>query len=260
MGDRAGLWVDGDAVAGNVLTLLTLVSSGHYTTMQVRGGSVRGLAAHLHRVDEAHRELHGHGLDPEDVRGQWAHATAATPDCTLRSLFYDDADGTTHVVVELLAPTDPPARPQTLRAASYVRPYAHLKHVGTFAQVRLRLDAVRDGYDDALLVTASGEVAETTVADIAFLRGGEVTWPVAPALHGVGRRLLRPQLARAGVAQHEMAVAVAEVGSYDAAFLVSSTGVLPVAAIDDHGYPDTARAFASVAAAYDGIGWDRLST
>lgn len=258
MGERAGLWIDGEHVPTGGLSLLPLLGGGHYTTMQVRDGCVRGLDAHLRRVDAAHRELYGHALDLGELQDRWARATHEARRCTLRSIHYDAPDGQTHVVVELLSPTTLPADPVRLRSVAYARPVAHVKHVGTFGQVRHRLAAVGAGYDDALLVTAAGEVAETTVADIAFLRAGEVTWPTAPALHGVGRRLLRPMLARAGVAQRETAVALADVGSYDAAYLVSSTGVVPVERIDGHGYPDPGRAVAPVAVAYDGIGWDRL--
>ena len=72
------------------------------------------------------------------------------------------------------APVDPAEVPQRLRSVRYVRPVAHLKHVGTFAQIYYGQEAERAGFDDALLVTGQGEAAETTIANIGFVVGGRV--------------------------------------------------------------------------------------
>jgi branched-subunit amino acid aminotransferase/4-amino-4-deoxychorismate lyase len=119
------------------------------------------------------------------VRHWWAQAAAQRPDCYLRSTFYDDPDGESHALVALRPPAEPPPAPQRLRTVGWVRPFAHLKHVGTFAQTRHGREARQAGYDDALLVTAASEVAETTIANIGFVREGQVIWPSGPALHGI---------------------------------------------------------------------------
>ena len=47
---------------------------GHFTAMQIRGRKVRGLELHLSRLDAANRELFGAGLDGDLVRDQIRHA------------------------------------------------------------------------------------------------------------------------------------------------------------------------------------------
>jgi branched-subunit amino acid aminotransferase/4-amino-4-deoxychorismate lyase len=157
------IWVDGGAADAAALVVPALVNYGHFTAMQVRHGAVRGLEHHLRRVDAAHRELFGHGLDLERVRARWALAVRGQPDAYLRPV-------------------------------SYTRPFAHLKHVGTFALIRYGNEAERAGFDDALLTTANGEIAETTIANIGFVAGCRVTWPTAPALRGIGQQLLEDAL------------------------------------------------------------------
>ncbi|HWB34847.1 MAG TPA: hypothetical protein VHA75_02375 [Rugosimonospora sp.] len=51
--DTADVWVDGHAARTQDLSALALVNFEHFTSMQVRGGLVRGLAGHLARVDAA---------------------------------------------------------------------------------------------------------------------------------------------------------------------------------------------------------------
>ncbi len=58
------------------LQRIALDGSGHFTSMQVRGGRIRGLDLHLARLDEGSRELFGSGLDGERVRSCIRHALA----------------------------------------------------------------------------------------------------------------------------------------------------------------------------------------
>lgn len=56
--------VNGRPATAEALAHPALVNYGHFTAMRVRGGRVRGLDAHLRRLDAATRELFGTGLTP----------------------------------------------------------------------------------------------------------------------------------------------------------------------------------------------------
>jgi branched-subunit amino acid aminotransferase/4-amino-4-deoxychorismate lyase len=252
------VWVDGEPASVAALTVPALVNYGHFTAMQVRKGAVRGLGSHLHRVDAAHRELFGHGLDAGAVRAHWALAARHHPASYLRATFYDTPDGQAHDLVALRPPSDPGTEPQRLRSVSYLRPLAHLKHTGTFPLIYHGLAAERDGFHDALLTTPDGEAAETTTANIGFLAGRQVTWPAAPALLGIGQDLLETALPAAGLATSRAPVRLADLGRFDAAFTVNSVGVVPVSEIDGHRFADPVTAVAPVIAAHAALPWDSL--
>jgi branched-subunit amino acid aminotransferase/4-amino-4-deoxychorismate lyase len=252
------LWVDGEAASAADLAVPALVNYGHFTAMQVRRGAVRGLASHLRRVDAAHRELFGHGLDPGLVRGRWALAARRQPDASLRATFYETPDGQVHDLVVLRPPAGPPAAPQRLRSVSYVRPLAHVKHTGTFAQIYYWQEAERAGYDDALLTTAAGEAAETTMANIGFTAGNRVTWPGAPALHGTGQQLLEAALPGLGLTGGRAPVRLADLPGFDGAFTVNSAGVASVAQVDGHRFAGPGAAVAEIIRAHARLPWDQL--
>jgi branched-subunit amino acid aminotransferase/4-amino-4-deoxychorismate lyase len=252
------LWIDGEAATAAALAVPALVNYGHFTAMQIRHGAVRGLANHLRRVDAAHRELFGHGLDLELMRARWALAARHQPDAYLRATFYETPDGQTHDLVAVRAPVDPSEVPQRLRSVTYVRPVAHLKHVGTFAQIHYGQEAEQAGFDDALLVTGQGEAAETTIANIGFVVGGRVVWPTAPALHGIGQQLLEAVLPPSGMPAEHAPVRLMEVPGFDGAFTINSVGVVPVAQIDDHRFPEPSATVAAVITAHAELPWDPL--
>jgi len=253
------LWVDGKPATADDLAQPAVVNYGHFTAMQIRRGSVRGLAAHLRRIDAAHQELFGHGLDTGWVRERWAQAAALRRDCYLRASFYDDPDGTPHVLVALRPPAEPSATPQRLRCVTGLRAFAHLKHAGTFAQTRLGHEARQAGYDDALLVTGEGEIAETTIANIGFVGDGQVSWPTAPALPGIAWQLLAGALPAAALPSRNAPVRLADLPSFQGAFVANSIGVVPVGQIDGHRFADPATVIDPVMAVHRQLPWDRLA-
>lgn len=253
------LWIDGAPADVDGLTPAALVNYGHFTAMQVRQGRVRGLDRHLDRVEAAHRELFGHGLDLPRVRELWAQAATDTPDAYLRATFYEDADGSTRMLVVLRAPVDPPSAPQRLRVVDYVRPFAHLKHVGTFAQIRHGEQAEHAGYDDALLITTGRHVAETTTANVGFLLDGRLIWPAAPALHGIGQQLIQDTVETSGLRQEHAAVALDDLDTFDGAFTINSVGIAPIGEIDGHRFGSPPGALGQIHELHDALPWDRLA-
>lgn len=223
-----------------------LSTYGHFTAMQVRGGAVRGLDRHFRRLDEANREIFGAPVDPDDARR------------AIRDVLGDRADASVRVYVvegvlsaRVGPPNQPSTAPQRLRSVPYVRPFAHLKHLGGFAQSFHAELARRAGYDDALL-TDGGVVSESSIANVGFVDAdGTVVWPEPPWLHGIAMQLIE-----AGLPTVRRKVTLDDLADYRGAFLTNSIGVTPVAAID-------AVAFAPldlgvVQAAVESAGWDRI--
>ncbi|WP_337662067.1 aminotransferase class IV family protein [Actinoalloteichus sp. AHMU CJ021] len=251
--------IDGQPATVDQLLLPATVNYGHVTTMQVRNRRVRGLAAHLDRLDTANRELFGTGLDGDLVRRRVRHALAARHDATVRvSAFQPEDAPTSSLLVTVRPPADPPSAPRRLRSVRYQRPLPHLKHVGTFAQLHHGRQARQDGFDDALLVGQDDLVTEGTVSNIGFLDGPEVRWPQAPALAGVTEGLLVTGLTARGVPQHRRPVRLGDLPGLSAAFLTNSRGVSPVGRIDDHHFPVDGELMGTLHHIYASVPWDRL--
>lgn len=239
---------------------------GHFTAMQVRGGRVRGLDFHLARLDAATKELFGVALSGERVVDHIRHALAdGTRDASVRvNVFSPDgssesaADGEPElsVLVTVRPPYEMPAGPLSLCSVPYQRPFAHIKHVGGFAQGHYIKLVERRGFDEPLLVGADGLVAEGAITNVGFIEGDAVIWPQAPMLLGIGMQVLRRELKVAGVPQLRRRVLLCDLASFDGAFVTNSRGVAPVSRIDDLDVPIAAPLLAKVLEAYDKAPWD----
>jgi hypothetical protein len=53
-----------------------LQNYGHFTSMQIRDGGVRGLALHLQRLQQSTRLLFGHELDTAQSASRWRSASS----------------------------------------------------------------------------------------------------------------------------------------------------------------------------------------
>jgi branched-subunit amino acid aminotransferase/4-amino-4-deoxychorismate lyase len=221
---------------------------GHFTAIQVRGGGVQGLSNHLDRLDAAHRELFGRELPGERVRDLVRHALDGTADASVRVMLRDAE----RVTVSVAEPHHPPAAPQRLRSVPYLRPFAHLKHLGGFAQLEWARRVRLDGYDDALLTAPDGAVAESSTANIGFLQDdGAVVWPDAPQLHGTAMRLVE-----AITPSSRRPVLLDGVAAFAGAFLINSIGVVAVASIDDLALPDAEPLLAGVVERLSAVPWE----
>lgn len=236
---------------GRPATAAELFSTyGHFTAMQVRDGGVQGLSNHLDRLDTAHRELFGRELPGERVRDLVRHALAGTADASVRVLLRDAE----RVSVSVAEPRDPPAAPQRLRSVQYLRPFPHLKHLGSFAQLEWARRVRLDGYDDALLTAPDGALAESSIANLGFLRDdGAVVWPDAPQLHGIAM-----QLVEATTPSTRRVVRRDDVATFAGAFLVNSIGVVAVASIDDMPLPEPGPLLAGVVERLAAVPWERV--
>jgi branched-subunit amino acid aminotransferase/4-amino-4-deoxychorismate lyase len=227
---------DGRPAVEEDLRIPAFAGYGHFTAMQVRGRTVRGLALHLDRLDAANRELFGLPLDGDRVRELIGHALdgAGIRDASVRVHgFLPPGSAATVPMVTVREPARGTGAPRSLMSVPYARPVPHIKRPGEFGQMYYGRLAEQSGFDEALLTAPGGVVTEGSVTNIGFWDGASVIWPDAPALTGITMALLESGLARTDRPSVRRAVTLDGLGSYRAAFVTNSQGIAPVHRIDD---------------------------
>ncbi|MER5963931.1 aminotransferase class IV [Streptomyces sp. NPDC002057] len=244
--------IDGAPVADPALLAALMSGFGHFTATQVRDGRVKGLDLHLARLDRSTRELFGQGLEGERVRALILGAleAAGRRDASVRVYVYPGI----RIAVTVGAPApDGPGAPQRLTTVEYWRPAPHIKHLGGFGQSYHREAALRAGYDEAVLTSPYGEIAEGSITNIAFWDGTSLVWPSAPCLRGITMALLEPRLGSV-----RRPVTLADLSGYRAALVTNSLSVAPVTAIDEVAFAVDEELMERVYSAYDAVEWDEL--
>jgi branched-chain amino acid aminotransferase len=210
--------------------LLKAISYGHFTSMQVRDGQVDGLDLHFERLDHSAREVFGQPVSADRVRSYLRAALdqAGTGDLSIRVNAFASDDAEPNLLVRVSPPIDPAVQPVRLRAFQHERAVPHLKHTGTFDLTYYARQAKRQGYDDALFHTATGEISEASIWNICFARGTTIVFPSAPTLPGI-----RQQTLQRGLATHTTTrIELTDLKTYDAAYLTNSIDpALPIASI-----------------------------
>jgi branched-subunit amino acid aminotransferase/4-amino-4-deoxychorismate lyase len=252
--------IDGHPATAEQLGFLATFPYGHFTAVQVRGRRARGLELHLRRLDSASRELFGVGLDGDRVRELVRHALGTdVVDASVRVYAFQPEVGLPpSVLVTVKPPADDPDHPQRLRAVRYLRPVAHIKHLGGFGQQHHERQAQREGFDHALLVGPDAVVAEGAIANIGFFAGPTIVWPEAPMLHGITMQLIEGALAERGTPSRRAVVRLAEVASYDGAFVCNARGIVAVGRIDGAELPVDAERMRGLVELYDSVGWQEI--
>jgi branched-subunit amino acid aminotransferase/4-amino-4-deoxychorismate lyase len=243
---------------------------GHFTSMQVRDGKVRGLDLHLARLDAAGRELFGHGPDGARVRGLVRHALdgAGVRDASVRVhgfLLPDEVRGLppagtsgTTIMVTVRGPARKSAEPHALMSVPYARTVPHIKRPGDFGQTYYARAAARAGFDEALLTLPDGTVTEGAITNIGFWDGTSVVWPDAPCLLGITMALLERELPGSGLESVRRPVTLAGLGAYRSAFVTNSQGIAPVGRIDDTRFTVDEELMKRIGQAYAGARWDPI--
>ena len=252
--------IDGRPATVDLLWSTVGSSYGHFTAMQVRDRKARVVDRHLARLEEGTRALFGRGLDGDRVRELIRHALGDDiRDASVRVYVYgSDAEADPSVMVTVREPASMPSTPRSLQSVSYQRPLAHIKHLGGFGQAYYGRLAAQAGFDEALFVGPDGDVAEGSITNIGFIEGDTVVWPDAPALHGISMQVLERELGKAGIAWSRRTVNVADVGSFDGAFLTNARGIAPVGRIDDTAMPLDAELLATVIRTFEAAPWDPI--
>jgi branched-subunit amino acid aminotransferase/4-amino-4-deoxychorismate lyase len=226
--------IDGEPATVAGLHRVATVNYGHFTSMQVVGGAVRGLAHHLRRLERSSLELFGTGPAGEDVRKLIRGALGDDGDASVRVTVFGGgrrapANGGPSILVSVADPLPQAPEPAwRLRTATYVRDLPHVKHVATMGLIRNWRQAKADGFDDTLFTDPDGRVSEGTAWNLALWDGEQVVWPEAPQLAGITMQLLRPLVPSRIVPVHttDLADFRGAVATY------SSWPAQPVAAVD----------------------------
>ncbi|MDF6021260.1 aminotransferase class IV [Streptomyces sp. JH34] len=245
---------DGRPATEETLRIPAFAGYGHFTAMQVRDRTVRGLALHLDRLDSASRELFGAPLHGERVRGLIGHALDSTGarDASVRVHgFLPPGSTATVTMVTVREPVGAGGTPRSLMSVPYARSVPHIKRPGEFGQTYYGQQAGRAGFDEALLTSPAGMVTEGSITNIGFWDGTSVVWPDAPALTGITMALLEHGLARTGRPSVRRGVTLEGVGAYRAAFVTNSQGIAPVHRIDDITFAVDEDLMALLARVYD---------
>lgn len=218
---------------------------GHFTSMQVRDGAVRGLALHFARLADGNEKFFDWhmGVDDEHrVRELIRHALGGERDASVRVGFVpaDDQQAPPDLLVSVREPVDEaPGPPLRVRTDGYRRDWPEHKHAATMGLSYAVVRARRDGFDDALFVGADNLVREGTTWNIALFDGDRVIWPDAPMLKGITMVLLQLALSMNGTPWTLRAVDAAELPLLAGAAAVNSIcPARPIAAIDGVPYPD----------------------
>ncbi|MBD0695891.1 aminotransferase class IV [Streptomyces sp. CBMA123] len=259
----AEIEIDGAPADPARLAALGLLNYGHFTTLRVEAGGVRGLALHLDRLVRDGRALFGVEPDRAVVRERIrAVLPADGAPVIVRVTGYAPALGLERPAAPaapvLLVTTRPagsaePA-PLRVRTVAHRRELPEVKHVGLFGLVHHRRAAQLAGYDDVLLTDDDGLVLEGATWNVGFLTGRRLVWPEGPSLPGVTAALLAGAY---GGPQSREPVHAAESGRFDAAFAVNAgVGLRPLAAVDGTAFDPGHPLLAELRAAYRGIAAD----
>ncbi|MFJ9691278.1 aminotransferase class IV [Kitasatospora sp. NPDC101183] len=256
----AEIEIDGAPADPARLAALGLLNYGHFTTMRVEAGRVRGLSLHLERLVRDCRALFAAELDGEAVRERVrAVLPAGGAPVIVRVTVYDPGLGlerpSAAAAPALLVTTRPApaAGPAPLRArtAVYRRELPEVKHVGLFGLVHHRRQAQLAGYDDVVLTDEEGRVTEGATWNLGLLAGRKLVWPQGPVLPGVTAALLGG--AYEGPQSHRL-VHRGELAEFDGAFAVNAgVGLRPVAAVDDAVFDPAHPVLAELRAAYRSV-------
>ncbi|MEO5373908.1 MAG: aminotransferase class IV [Alphaproteobacteria bacterium] len=249
------LWFNGDLLEQDAVRIAptdrgVTLGDGLFETMRARGGRVCRLHAHLDRL-RAGAETIGLPLPPLDFGAILAATLAANGlgDAVLRLTVTRGSAGrgllppetVEPTVMVTAAPPPPPSSTASSTAASArgivatttrrneYSPLCGVKSLNYLDNILARMEAARCGADDAILLNTRGRVAETTVANLFVVKGGEVHTP--PLAEGALPGVMRAAVLRE-TGGHETPLSVDDVLSADDVFITNSLGIRPLVALD----------------------------
>jgi 4-amino-4-deoxychorismate lyase len=230
---------------------------GHFTTMQVRDGKVRGMALHLARLDDGNEKFFGHRGDVDDelrLREFIRHALGDVRDASVRVSLVPE------VLVAVSDPVpDEPTPALRVRTDAHERPWPEQKHAATMGLRYAQRTAQDNGFDDALFVGPDGLVREGSVWNVAFWDGTHVVFPEAPVLKGVTMVLLQIAMTMTGVPWALRPVRRAELPDLLAAAAVNSRcPAQPIASIDDVVFEEQDKLTSVLLSAWATVPWDDI--
>ncbi|MEY9926967.1 branched-subunit amino acid aminotransferase/4-amino-4-deoxychorismate lyase [Catenulispora sp. GP43] len=236
--------LNGVPVTADELRALALTNYGHFTSMRVDGGRVRGLTLHMNRLVRDCRTVFDADLDPEYVLFLVRKATAdQTGSFVIRVTIFDPELEMGHpgskadpkVLVTSRPAAVLPLSPLRVQSAQFTRDLPQVKHIGLMGSLRHRRIAQLNGYDDAIFVDRDGFISEGVTWNCGFFDGDQIVWPQGDVLPGVTMDVLTEVHGPSVTAR----VNLNEVHGMEAAFATNtSIGVRPISAIDGRVFAD----------------------
>lgn len=228
------------------------LGDGLFETARVKAGRVLRLDAHLARLAAGARVL-GLPLPALDL-GAALRATAQANglgEAVLRLTLTRGAGPRgvlppAHPVPTLVitaAPLPPPLPPARLVIAESTRrndrsPLARVKSLNYLDNILARQEAAGRGTDDAVLLNTRDRVAETSIANLFAVLGGELVTP--PVSDGVLPGVMRAAVLAEGA--RERSITPAELATASEIFLTSALGIRSVRSLKGRDLPGLAAA------------------
>ena len=219
------------------------INYGHFTTVLIQQGAVRGVEHHLCRLRHATAVLFGADLDCSMVRSyiRRGFRSSGLRRARLRITVCSLQHGASLVPVPKvdvflhfapLAHSSPP--PLTIQTQYHQRDLPAIKHLATFASYFYQRRARAAGFDDVLFMTAQDLVAEGSFWNIGFWDGRAVVWPQAPILAGTSQALLDEGFRAMDIETRASPIHRNEIGRFCAAFSCNALGYRSIRLIDQH--------------------------
>ncbi|MFG1349029.1 aminotransferase class IV [Xanthobacter autotrophicus] len=226
------------------------LGDGLFETLRVREGAVLRLSAHLARLATGAGVL-GMALPPLDLAAALA-ATAEANGLTDGALRLTLSRGTgprgvlppaepNPTLVITTAPLPAPAPPARLVIAQGTRrndrsPLAQVKSLNYLDNILARQEAARRGADDGVLLNTRERVAETSIANVFAVIGGDLVTP--PLSEGVLPGVMRAAVLAEGAGERPLTPE--DLGRAEEIFLTSALGIRSVAALEGRTLPGRA--------------------
>lgn len=237
-------YFNGRVATAEDLAPLAFTGYSHFTAMQVRDRSVKGLDLHLSRLQTASSLLFDQHLPDSQVREYLRVAIKAAPPDSSVTCFLASRPGefmpagpasALDVLIKVVEPADPPAAPMAFDVARHERHLPQIKHVGEVSKTFYLRRANARGFDDAAFEDGAGRISEGTIWNLAFWDGESVIWPEADVLSGVTMQILVRQLEARGIPQQTLPVRQLDLTEgISAAAMNSWTPGIPLTRLGDH--------------------------
>lgn len=256
--------LNGTPISVEDLTALALTNYGHFTSMRVDDGRVRGLSLHMARLSRDCRAVFDVDLDLDYVLHLVQKvAVTLAGSFVIRVTIFDPtlemghpgAKAEPKILVTGRSAAALPLASFRVQSAHYTRDLPLIKHAGLMGSMRCRRVAQLNGYDDAIFVDSNSFVTEGVTWNVGFFDGSRIVWPQGDILPGVTMALLNEVHAPSVTAR----ISLAEIHGMVAAFATNtSIGVRPISAIDGHDFDDNNPALRLLREEYAAVEGEKL--
>jgi branched-subunit amino acid aminotransferase/4-amino-4-deoxychorismate lyase len=250
------------------LPVLMALQYGHFTSMQIRDGQVKGLKLHLDRLEKSSEKLFACHIDGKKIMEYLQNIVGKNDSCSVRvNIFTQSFQGNLikpndlKVLITKSSPVHPSNVALKVKTAHFERLLPDVKYSGILSGIlAYQREARAEGYNDVLYTDNHDHIAEGSVWNIGFYDGQSVILPTAPALSGIMIQLLTERFKSLGTKVIYKNIHLSELSEYKAAFYTNSVNHRGIIAQIDRYVLDKGGEGIStlLESAYDGISWDRI--